>query len=253
VQPNEDHQYAHHLETLIQSLIHDGRFKEAHVVQKKCETLKYMQRNHWFRLALAERDWDAALKLANNNPKDKTGTSYMRSLVYLAKGDLDRAKPEVNVLQEAYQTGRSNKDLELRLWVAQGLYQCATGDGDGGVKLLAKTVDKTKDDYGKHAWGHGAYYMEYWGIGALRANKLDVAEEAFLEALAHDAGSVRGALGMMVVCERQGRTEEMARFAELAQRCWRKADAGSIQAELEYLRAQGAHSTPGASEGPKSN
>ena len=98
---------------------------------------------------------------------------------------------------------------------------------DGGSKLLAKTVDKTKDDYGKHAWGHGAYYMEYWGIGALRANRLAVAEEAFLEALAHDAGSVRGALGMQVVCERQGRTEEATRFAELAQRCWRKADPGA--------------------------
>ena len=69
--------------------------------------------------------------------------------------------------------------------------------------------------------------MEYWGIGALRANRLADAEEAFQEALAHDAGSVRGALGMMVVCERQGRTEEMNRFAELAQRCWRKADGGT--------------------------
>ncbi len=251
VTPNEDHQYAHHLETLIQSLIHDGRFKEANVVKKKCEALKYTQRNHWFRLAMAERDWDAALKQANANQKDKNTTSYMRALVYLAKGDLDRAKPEVNVLQEAYQTGRSNKELELRLWMAQGLLQCATGEADGGLKLLAKTVEKTKDDYNKHAWGHGAYYMEYWGVGALRANRLADAEEAFLEALAHDSGSVRGALGMMVVCERQGRTEEMNRFAELAQRCWRKADAGMIQAELEYLRGQGTHATPNTSIAPK--
>jgi tetratricopeptide (TPR) repeat protein len=251
VTPNEDHQFSHHLETLIQSLIHDGRFKEANVVKKKCETLKYTQRTHWFRLAMAERDWDAALKQANANTKDKNTTSYMRALVYLAKGDLERAKPEVNVLQEAYQTGRSNKELELRLWMAQGLLQCATGEGDGGLKLLAKTVEKTKDDYNKHAWGHGAYYMEYWGVGALRANRLADAEEAFLEALAHDAGSVRGALGMMVVCERQGRTEEMNRFAELAQRCWRKADAGMIQAELEYLRGQGTHATPNTSIAPK--
>lgn len=244
VKPNEDHQYAHHLETLMQALIHDGRFKEAHVIQKKCETLKYMQRNHWFKLALAERDWDAALKLASANTKDKNATSYMRALVYLAKGDPERARPEVNVLQEAYQTGRSNKELELRLWMAQGLLQCASGDGDGGLKLLAKVVDKTKDDYNKHAWGHGAEPMEAWGVGALRANRLGDAEEAFLEALAHDAGSVRGALGMMVVCERQGRTEEMSRFAELAQRCWRKADAGLIQAELEYLRGQGTAASP---------
>lgn len=248
VPPSDDWQFSHHLETLMQSLIHDGRFKEAHAIRKKCEGYKYTQRNHWFRLAIAERDWDEALKQANANPRDKITTSYMRALVYLNKGDAERARPEVNALQEAYSTNRANKELELRLWTAQGLLLCATGGGDGGVKLLAKTVEKTKDDYWKHAWGHGAYYMEYWGVGALKANRLDIAEEAFLEALAHDAGSVRGALGMMVVCERQGRSEEMNRFAELAQRCWRKADAGLIQAELEYLRGQG---TTSASVEPK--
>ena len=113
------------------------------------------------------------------------------------------------------------------------------GEGDAGGKLLAKIVQKTKDDYYRHAWGHGAYFMESWGIGALKANRLAAAEEAFLESLAHDAGSVRGALGMMVVCERMGRTEELNRFAELAQRCWRKADPGLIQSELEYMRSLG--------------
>jgi tetratricopeptide (TPR) repeat protein len=239
VKPGEDWQFSHHLETLMQSLIHDGRFKEAHIIRMKCENYKYMQRVHWFRLALAERDWDEALKQAAANPKDKLATSYMRALVYFSKGDCERARPEVNVLQESYVTNRANKDLELRLWTVQGLLMCATGGGDGGLKLLAKAVEKTKNDYGRHAWGHGAYYMEYWGLGALRANRLDVAEEAFLEALAHDAGSVRAALGMYIVCDRQARTEEANRFAELAQRCWRKADPGLIQAELEYLRGQG--------------
>ena len=124
-----------------------------------------MQRGNWFRLALAERDWDAALKQAAANTKDKSATSYMRALVYLAKGDLERARPEVHVLQEAYQTGRSNKELELRLWTTHGLLQCAAGEPDGGLKLLAKLVDKTKDDYNKHAWGHGSEPMESWGIG----------------------------------------------------------------------------------------
>lgn len=243
VPPSEDWQFSHHLETLMQSLIHDGRFKEAHEIRKKCEGYKYTQRNHWFRLALVERDWDEALKQANANPKDKMGTSYMRALVYLAKGETDRARPEVDVLRESYVNSRTNKDLELRLWLTQGLLQCATGDGESGLRLLAKTVDKTKDDYWKHAWGHGAFYMEYWGIGALAANRLAVAEEAFLEALAHDAGSVRGAIGMMVVCERMGRTEEMNRFAELAQRCWRKADPGLIQSEHEHLRSLGQPAT----------
>lgn len=242
----EDWQFNHHMETLIQSLIHDGRFKEAHEIRKKGEQYKFNNhRVHWFRLALAERDWEEALKLANANPKDKLSTSYWRALVFLNKGDHERARPEINVLREGQLANRGNKEQELRLWLAQGLLQCATGEPDAGVKLIGRTVDKTKDDYGKHAWGHGAYYMEYWGIGALKANRLAVAEEAFLEALAHDAGSVRGALGMYVVCERQGRSEEAERFAALAQRCWRKADPGSIQAELEYLRSLGTSTATG--------
>src|SRR5205085_1529890 len=83
---NDDWQYSHHLETLMQSLIHDGRFKEAREIRKKCEGYKYTQRVHWFRLALAERDWDEALKQANGFPKDKQTTSYLRALVYLNKG-----------------------------------------------------------------------------------------------------------------------------------------------------------------------
>jgi tetratricopeptide (TPR) repeat protein len=243
VSVNDDWQYSHHLETLIQSLIHDGRFKEAHEAQAKGEKHKFRHRIHWFRLALAERNWDEALKHTHDTvkgtiqPREKNEASYLRALVYLGKGEPERARPEVNVLREAYQAARTNKELELQFWLTQGLLMCATGDGDGGVKLLAKTVAKTKDDYRKHAWGHGAYFMEYWGIGALRAGRLAIAEEAFLEALAHDAGSVRGALGMYVVCERQGRTEEAERFAALAQRCWRRADTGLIQAELEYLQS----------------
>src|SRR5262249_50423109 len=191
----------------------------------------------WFRLHLAERDWDAAMKEAEHFRKnDKITFSYMKALIYLKKGETERAVPEVNVLQEAYQTRRNDKGLELRLWETQGLLMCQQGAGEGGVKLLAKAVQKTKDDYGRHAWGHGAYFMEAWGIGALQAGRLEAAEEAFQEALAHDARSVRGALGMQVICERQGRTEEAARFAELAQRCWRKADPGRLDAERAAMR-----------------
>jgi tetratricopeptide (TPR) repeat protein len=239
VTPGEDWQYAHHLETLLQSLIHDGRFEEARKIKQEGEKHNYggSQRGHWFRLHLAERDWDAALKEAEHFRKnDKITFSYMRALVYLRKGETERALPEVNVLQEAYQTRRNDRTLELRLWETQGLLMCQQGGGDGGVKLLAKAVEKTKNDYGRHAWGHGAYFMEAWGIGALQAGRLEDAEEAFQEALAHDAGSVRGALGMQVVCERQGRAEEATRFAELAQRCWRKADSGRLDAERAAMR-----------------
>lgn len=238
IKPNEDWQYSHHLETLLISLTHDGRFEEARKIKAIGEGHKFNQYMPWFGLHLAERDYAAALAVAEGfgKRKDKTTTSYLRALVYLKKGDTDRAAPEVAVLQEAYASRRSDKQLELQLWEVQGQLLCQQGDADAGLKLLAKAVAKTKDEYKAHAWGHGARHMEMWGIAALKCNKLDVAEEAFLESLAHDAGSVRGALGMMVVCERQGRTEESLRFAELAQRCWRRADVGGIQTELNDLR-----------------
>ncbi|MCI0741258.1 MAG: tetratricopeptide repeat protein [Gemmataceae bacterium] len=239
VKPKEDWQFAHHLETLMRSLIHDGRFTDAKKIKKECEGHKYNHQMHWFRLHLGERDFDQALKLAAYFGKnDKSTAAYLRALVYFKKGEPERAAPEVAVLQEAYQTKRTDKTLELRLWETQGMLMCCQGSGDAGLRLLAKAVTKVKDDYRHHEWGQGAYYMEAWGIAALRASRLDVAEEAFLEALAHDWGSVRGALGMQVVCERQGRSEEAIRFAELAAKCWRRADAGCLQMELADLRGE---------------
>jgi tetratricopeptide (TPR) repeat protein len=236
VSPKEDHQFSHHLDTLMQGLIHDGRFKEADALKKKCQSYKIEHLDSWFRLHVAEHDWDAALKVAEKNKTKRLLVSYLRAVVYLLKGDYDRAAPEVNVLQEAYQSKRGDKDLEKQLWETQGLLLCGRDGADGGLKLLARAADKSKTDDRQHAWGHGAYYMETWGLAALRAGRLAVAEEAFLEALAHDSASVRGALGMQVVCERQGRSEEALRFADLARRSWRRADPGALEAEREFLR-----------------
>ncbi len=237
VKPAEDWQFAHHLETLMLSLIHDGRFREARDIKKLCASCGFRQPIVWFRLHLAERDWTEVLALVAQQRKgDKTTGAYLAALVYLNKRETQRAAAEIEVLQEAYRTRRSDRQLELRLWETQGCLLCQRGDADAGLKLLAKTVEKTKDDYHRHAWGHGAYYMECWGMAALQAGKNDIAEEGFLEALAHDTGSVRGALGMQILCERQGRTEEGARFADLAQRFWRRADPGKLQDELFALR-----------------
>jgi tetratricopeptide (TPR) repeat protein len=253
VSHNQDQQFSHHLETLLLGLIHDGRFAEARKLKAECEGYKIIQRQPWFRLHLAERAWDDALKMAGQSRKgDKLGASYMTALVYLRKGDLERAAPEVAVLQQAYASDkRGDKTLEMRLWETQGMLMCMQGQAEGGLKLLQKLVDKTKDDYRHHSWGNGAVYMEWWGAAALAANKLDVAEEAFLEALAHDRGSVRGALGMQVVCERQGRTEEAARFAELAARCWCRATPESLAAELAALRGTATTAQPLQTTTPK--
>lgn len=248
VQPKDDWQYSHHLETLLVSLTHDGRYTEARGIVEEVGKAGYTLRLPTFRLALAERDFDAALRLVEEvrrggkrgrgGKSDKGQASYLAALVYLRRGEPERALPEIEVLRLAVQENRSDRKLELNLLETQGLYLCGTGAGSAGLKLLFKAVERTKDDYSHHAWGNGAYYMEVWGVGALMVGKLDVAEEAFHEALAHDPGSVRAALGMQVVCERQGRSEEVERYAALARRCWARADAGQAEVELAALRGE---------------
>src|SRR5262245_61816488 len=236
VRPQQDHQSSHHLEILTVSLIHDGRFAEARAIKEEARRSGYSHWLPWFRLHVGERDWAEALKVIDQYKRDKTMGSYLKAVLYLKQGDAERARPEVEVLREAYQNRKNDRKLELNLWEAQGLLLCRTGAGDAGVKLLERAVQKTKDDYSHHAWGNGAYYMEAWGVGALAAGKLDVAEEAFLEALAHDAGSVRAAMGLQVLCERQHRTAEARRYAALAHKFWSRASARDFDAELASLR-----------------
>ena len=236
VRPQEDHQYSHHLEILSLSLIHDGRFAEARAIKEEAERCGYHYWLPWFRLHVGERDWAAAFKIVDHFKKDKTTTSYLRAVIYLHQGDTSRAAPEIEVLRQAYQKKKRERNLDLRLWETQGLLLCLTGAGDAGVKLLERAVQKTKNDYSHHAWGNGAYYMEVWGTGALLAGKLNVAEEAFLEALAHDPGSVRAALGLQVVCERLNRHDEARRYEALAHKSWSRAARQDFEAELDELR-----------------
>jgi tetratricopeptide (TPR) repeat protein len=239
VKPADDHQYSHHLEILLLSLTHDGRFAEGRNIKAECQAAHYKLWEPFFRLHLAERAWDDAGALVEElRRSDKLTASYLGAVLYLKQGQPQRALPEIEVLQHAHNTGRQDSRMQLRLWETQGLYMCQTGDADVGLKLLAKAVDKTKNDYTHHSWGNGAYHMELWGIAALQSYRYEAAEEALLEALAHDPGSVRAALGLQILCEHQGRTEEALRYAELARRCWNRADPGRLEAELAALRGE---------------
>jgi Flp pilus assembly protein TadD len=239
VGPKQDHQYSHHLEILTLSLIHDGRFREARAIKEEAQRHGYQHRLPWFRLHVAERDWAEARKIVDQYRKtDKDTASYLAAVLHLKQGDPDRAAPEVEVLQLAYQRRKGNKQLEYRLWETQGQLMCQRGDADAGLKLLFKAADRSKDDYSHHAWGNGAYYMEAWGQAALQAGRLDQAEEGLLEALAHDPGSARACLGLHALCEQQGRAEEAARYLELARRCWNKADSRRLEEELAAARGE---------------
>jgi tetratricopeptide (TPR) repeat protein len=236
LKPADDAQYAHHLEILLISLIHDGRLREARKLVDEARGQGLKHETVWFRLYLADRAWDDAVAVAEGQRKgDKLTAAYMMALIALKRGDLARATAEIEVLQEAWRAKKSDRQLETRLWETQGRLMCQTGAA-AGVKLLAKAAERSKNDYARHAWGHGAYDMEAWGTGALLVHDNAAAEEAFLEALAHDPGSVHAALGLQVLCERQGRVAEAQRYAELARQCWKKADSGRLETELAEMR-----------------
>lgn len=243
VKPAEDHQFRHHMETLLRALVHDGRFAEADRVKTDAAGYKYEFRPEFFRLALVRGDWAAARTIADASKKDKVQAAYLHALLALEQGDTARATAAVDVLRQAGQgkRTRANKRAGLQLWETQGRLMCQTGQAEAGCKLLKRAVDQTKGDFAYHAWGGGAGSMETWGIAALEGGLAQDAEEAFEEALAHDAGSVRGALGMWALCAKLGRTEEADRFLKLARRCWAKADPKDFERLKEGFARKADH------------
>jgi tetratricopeptide (TPR) repeat protein len=232
VTPGEDHQFSHHMDILSTSLVHDGRFADLRLLVSESDSSKTSLRNQLFKTALITKDWDEAEKMLSFYRRNKSDGAYYAALMYLEKGDTQRAGVEVETLRGVQQSQKTNKRLEQQLWEVQGRHLCQSGNGDG-LKMLKKLVDATKNDFFHHAWGNGAVYMEQWGIGALECGNATEAEEAFQEALAHDMGSVRGALGLWALCERLGRTEEASRYLKVAQRCWNRA----APADFERLKA----------------
>jgi hypothetical protein len=240
VKPKDDHQYSHHLEILTVSLTHDGRFEEAARVKGWAKEAGFKHWVPWFRLAAASGDAAGCREAIDHFRKREKGTAaYLAALVALQAGDTERATAEVETLRQARQEKRDDRTLEDRLGEAQGLLLCRTGAAAEGVKLLRRTAERTKNDFAHHAWGNGAVLMEVWGLAALSAGLDAEAEEGLLEALAHDPGSVRAALGMEALCERTGRSQEAARYAALASKGWSRADAGRLAALREQVRRPG--------------
>ncbi len=252
VRPSEDHQFVHHLEILTKSLVHDGRYADALKIKKVAQDNGYTGasfKHEWFRIALGQRDWAEAGKMIEAMRKsDKAVAAYYGALMALEKGDTKGAQAELDILRQGGAKGVSGKGgnkNDYRLWEVQGRLMCQQGNADAGCKLFRRIVEKTKDDFSHHAWGAGAYYMETWGTAALEGGIAAEAEEGFTEALAHDAGSVRGALGMWALCDRLGRNDEASRYLKVAERCWSKADRKDYDA-IKSAMAQRAAKVPAA-------
>lgn len=76
----------------------------------------------------------------------------------------------------------------------------------------------------------------------MHAHRWDDAEEAFLEALAHEHGSIIGALGLQVVAEQRGQSDLAAHYAARATAIWKDADPEALPRQLERLRKLAARS-----------
>ncbi|MCS7168395.1 MAG: hypothetical protein RMI91_13645 [Gemmatales bacterium] len=238
VNPDQDHQFVHHVEVLAISLVHDGRFQEARRLQA-LPGIRNKNAPVWFRLYIAEGDYSLARNIAENNRRqDKLLGAYQSALVALAEEDLARAAAEIQVLEQAWQEHPGRRELELQLLETRGVYLCRSGAAEVGLALLEKAVRMTMDDYRHHAWGNGAYYMEIWGEEALCCGQWEIAEEAFLEALAHDSGSVRAALGLALLKEREADHASAQRYYELARRFWARADAGHFDRLSNRMRTK---------------
>jgi Tfp pilus assembly protein PilF len=223
---------AEELDLLMLAYIHEGRFAEARKLGKNDPLNRFL-------LHAAERQWDDARKVLDTM-KDPQTVHYLTALYHLKQNRPDLAAASVEALKKALQAPADKKTdrnlLENRQLETEGLLLCQQGDPKAGLALLAKLRERTTDTHRQIGWAHGAYFDEVHGMAALKSGQDEIAEEALQHALAHDRGSARGALGMQVLCERQGRDDEARRFRAMARRIWAKADPGALDAELEYLQ-----------------
>ena len=142
VKPGEDSQFSHHLEILLASLTHDGRFVEGRAIKAEAEAAGFRQWMAWYRLFLGAEDWAAAQKIVDHFRRtDKTTASYLAALIYLRQGDAARAAPEVESLRQAYADKKTDPELEYRLWETQGLLLCRAGVGGRGAETAGQGGD----------------------------------------------------------------------------------------------------------------
>jgi pentatricopeptide repeat protein len=235
--PKDDHQWSHHLETCLEILTHQGRFREARDVYDEMLALKMSTPDAFGRFLFASNDAEGLQKFITEiRTKNKTTASYFAALAHLQQGNASKAKPDMDALEEALKTRKGDKKLQNKVWEISGLAQCKTGMAEQGLALLKKAADASKNDYQQHAWGHGAYYMEVWGMAALATGKDIDAEEAFLEAIAHDPGSFRGPLGLQILCERLGRTDEAKQYQAMAEKAWQHAEVKVFNEAVTQVR-----------------
>lgn len=223
----------HHIDIMIRALAHQGRFADAHAEPKA-----YRDGLPWARMLRLKGDITALTTWAEQRRKSKSPDGvYIAALVALDRGDTASALP---LIEEVEKRNNEKSGDFYRYAETRGRYLVQTGEVEQGLDLLRKAAAKAVKDTGAHAWGGGSYMLEVWGETALRAARLDEAEEAFLEAMAHEHGCIVGALGLEVVSERRKQTDMARHYSNRAATIWKDADKGCLETQLARLRSLGA-------------
>ena len=229
---------SHHIDILMRALAHEGRFKEA-----ESEPQSYRDGLPWARLLQLKGIPEELSAWAQRRGNAPDGV-YISALVKLDAGDLEAARPLVERVEQLFKNQPANA---YRLQEVKGRFLVQSGQVDEGLKILREAAQKAVKDSGLHAWGGGSYVLEVWGEAAMRARRWDEAEEAYHEALAHEHGSILGALGMQVVWEQRGRTDMAQHYASRARSIWKDANPGALDRQLTRIRKIAAASmTPAA-------
>ncbi|MHB2019568.1 MAG: hypothetical protein ACYCW6_21705 [Candidatus Xenobia bacterium] len=222
---------SHHLYVRLLALAHEGHFQE--LIKTTPGAYDNICWARMLRLMANEKgliDWTRQHLKAQPDNADYV---YMAALVDLDLNDpkdagalIDKLKPVVMKHQYNYY----NYLEAYSRWLIE------TGKVDQGFALFRKTAARSVNDANLHFFGGGGYFPEVYGEEALRHHRLDEAEFAFSESLAHDHGSIVAALGMQVVEEARGNKELAASYAARAADMWKHADPGSLQRQLDRLR-----------------
>jgi hypothetical protein len=157
IQPAEDHQFGHHIEVLTMALTHDGRFAEARKIKAEAHALGYRHFLAWFQLHSAERDWAAALTVAEEARNDDSALGHaLAAIADLGLGKPAEASSEIKALKSSgfeppVSTGTeteaspetmaafiSGDQRQRLLWEAEGQLLCQTGQAAEGLNSTAR-------------------------------------------------------------------------------------------------------------------
>jgi len=217
----------HHLFVYLLTLAHEGKFNEIY------QTLAGAKQNIAWALMLRLKADPEGLREWVNDHKGAADTDalYVTVLVALNEGKVDEARKAMETLKASGAPMSKYRAAELN-----ARWKIANGQVDEGMDLFEKTAWDSVQDGSIHFFGGGGYFPEAWGEQCLRLGRLDDAEFAFHEALAHEHGSIVATLGMQVVWERRNRPDLAKHYADRAAELWKNADKGALDRQLERMR-----------------